>query len=392
MSIERRVDKKTGKITYIGRVYVGTKNGSVKLRSKSCTREKDAREFVAKYTNFKKNTVDKTVSDKTLFSAVFIAYLLSASQSKKDNTIKNYKQTFKKWIEPRLGDIQIGNISHLMLIRYFSLIRNEGASEYVVNYVHILLYEVFKFSTNSLETYIIENPMDGMERPKLEYSPTDSIKFWDKKSAEKLLKASMGSDYYLYFTLMINTGIRISEAAAITKDSFDFNRGVLNITSQLTNYVAKNNEEVFERGRFTLSQTKNKTARSIPLNKNAMEVAKILIEKNKDNYFLLSPCNRTKEHEVIVKRGAKAHVIKAQILGARTLGNALKKYSDLAKVEHIGPHGLRHSFAANFLMNGGDIFTLSRILGHKNINSTQIYSHLTSNYLKSAMNIVEFGG
>ena len=392
MSIERRVDKKTGKITYIGRVYVGTKNGSSKLRSKSCAKEKDAKEFVAKYTNFKKNTIDKTVSDRTLFSVVFVAYLKNASQSKKDNTIKNYKQTFTKWIEPRLGDIQIGNINHLMLARYFALIRNDEASEYVVNYVHILLYEIFRFATNSLETYIIENPMNGMERPKLEYSPTDSIKFWEKKDAEKLLKASMGTDYYLYFTIMINTGIRISEAAAITKDSFDFNRGVLNVSSQLSNYVPRNNEETFEKGRLILSQTKNKIARTIPLNKNALEAAKILIEKNSGNHFLFCPCNKTKAHEIIIKRGVKAHVIKARILSARTIGNAIKKYAEMAKVEHIGPHGLRHSFAANFLMNGGDIFTLSRILGHKNINSTQIYSHLTSNYLKSAMNIVEFGG
>lgn len=393
MSIEKRINPKTGKVKYIGRVYIGTsKIGTPKLKSKSFDKMKEAQEFVSNLTNFHKNRADKNISDKVLLNAVFNAFITEKAHSLKDNTIKNYKQTYTKWIDDHIGHIKIGEFSHITIRRFFDKIRDKGASAYVQNYTHILLFEVFKFATDSLTKYIHQNPMIGIERPKLEYNPTDSIKFWTKKDAEKVLKSAIGSDYYLIITIMINTGIRVSEAAALTSSSFDFDRGVLNISSQLTNYAAKGNEQSFESARYVVNQTKNKAGRSVPLNKKSIEAAKLLIAKNEGNYFLFEPESKSKKHEIILKRGRDSQIVRASILTAKTLGNAIKRFCDLSGVEYIGPHGLRHTFAANFLMNGGDIFTLSRILGHKNINSTQIYSHLTSNYLKSAMNIVEFGG
>jgi integrase len=386
--------KKSGKRPYVARVYLSSKNGVPIQKSKSFERQKDALEWIAKYSAFKNSTIDRTVSDKVLFPHVFNAFIEKISVTKKDNTIKSYKSVFNKWLAPELDFIPIGKITQSTILRFFSAIRGKGASDYLVNYAHILLDQVFKFAVNTTDRYIISNPMLGLDKPALDYSPTSSVKFWAKKDADKFLSAAIGSEWYLTFALFLNSGIRTSEAAGITESDFDLERGTLRVSGQITNYVSKGSEQVPKGALFCLSSTKNKETREVQLNPKAFEAARLLIERNKKtgNYFLVHPERKTKTHEIIIKRGHKTQTVKAQIITSKTLGNAVKKYSELAGVANIGPHGLRHTFAANYLMNGGDLFTLSRILGHRNITSTQIYSHLTSGYLKSAMNIVEFGG
>jgi len=71
-------------------------------------------------------------------------------------------------------------------------------------------------------------------------------------------------------------------------------------------------------------------------------------------------------------------------LTARSIQRMVARYALLAGItKHVSPHTLRHSFATDLLMNGADLRSVQAMLGHSNIATTQIYTHVTDPHLKS---------
>lgn len=70
-------------------------------------------------------------------------------------------------------------------------------------------------------------------------------------------------------------------------------------------------------------------------------------------------------------------------LTARSIQRMVNTYARLAGItKHVSPHTMRHSFATDLLMNGADIRSVQSMLGHSNISTTQIYTHVTDEHLR----------
>ncbi|NSW76936.1 MAG: tyrosine-type recombinase/integrase, partial [Candidatus Atribacteria bacterium] len=74
-------------------------------------------------------------------------------------------------------------------------------------------------------------------------------------------------------------------------------------------------------------------------------------------------------------------------LKKRGVEQILRRLSKKAGIEGVrcSPHTLRHTFATNFVRNGGDVFTLQRILGHANIETCMIYVHMSGKHIQESM-------
>jgi site-specific recombinase XerD len=162
------------------------------------------------------------------------------------------------------------------------------------------------------------------------------------------------------------------------------------VDKQLSVYLPDSNEEKFLESAHFVESTKSSENRMIPLNPIARYSYESALAESKGNYFVFCP-GKTEKKLVILKRGKKCQAITARHISDRTIAYVMKRICKSSGVKYIGPHGLRHTFSANFLMNGGDIYTLSALLGHKSVDTTKkFYGYLSHTFLNSAVNMVNF--
>tara|TARA_R110002096_G_scaffold1401_6_gene7466 strand:- start:769 stop:1764 length:996 start_codon:yes stop_codon:yes gene_type:complete len=110
-----------------------------------------------------------------------------------------------------------------------------------------------------------------------------------------------------------------------------------------------------QEGKLTFVNTKSGKSRSVPVSKEIFEEIRKHLEEYREFSFSLSAFRRALDRsDIRLPTGQAAHV-------------------------------LRHSFASHFVMNGGDILSLQKILGHSTITMTMRYSHLSSDHLKDAI-------
>jgi site-specific recombinase XerD len=75
---------------------------------------------------------------------------------------------------------------------------------------------------------------------------------------------------------------------------------------------------------------------------------------------------------------------------SNTRFKSLQKQVNIPKEHFIGAHGLRHTFASHYVMNGGDLYILSKILGHSSIKITEVYAHLSPKHKLDLESFVNF--
>ncbi|UWG98508.1 tyrosine recombinase XerC [Dehalobacter sp. DCM] len=196
----------------------------------------------------------------------------------------------------------------------------------------------------SREGHIGQNPVQNITTPKIEkHLP----RFLFQEHMEKLLTAAQldsrfGCRDQLIVELLYGSGLRVSELVS------------LNIMD-----VAIGDCLIKVRG-------KGKKERIVPLTEPAVAILRQYLSQRRD------------QEEALILNYQNTR------LTARSVRRVLEKIEKEAKVnQHIHPHMLRHTFATHLLEGGADLRSVQELLGHKKLSSTQIYTHLTREKLRS---------
>ncbi len=202
------------------------------------------------------------------------------------------------------------------------------------------------------ENKIIElNPMETVESPKVERHLPD---FLTKEEIQKLFSVFSKTDSLeirdlAMFELLYSAGLRISEACGLLMSDVDMENMMLNVKG------------------------KGGRERLVPFG----EVAAELLDKYIQKYRDMIRGNRVSDYLFVSKKGGA--------LNRKSAWRLLRKYIERAGIQkNITPHTLRHSFATHLLQNNADLRSVQELLGHIDISTTQIYTHLVSNELKEA--------
>ena len=148
--------------------------------------------------------------------------------------------------------------------------------------------------------------------------------------------------------LMYASGLRVSELISIEFSQISLQQGVLRV-------IGKGSKE-----------------RLVPFGEAAGQAITSYLKSTRANYLGDKSC----DFLFVSKRGKK--------MTRQTFWYRIKHYAEIAGItKHLSPHTLRHAFATHLLSHGADLRTLQMLLGHSDLSTTQIYTHIAKERLKS---------
>ena len=259
-----------------------------------------------------------------------------------DNTVGAYMNDLNKYEEYLKKDILESDTEDLE--KYLKYIKNLESTTVAHKITSIKSY----FNYNIKRGIVSVNPADKVSRPKLtKHLP----EYLTEEEVGKLLDVEVKSPYdyrnKTILELLYSSGIRISELVNIKTPNYDSEECLIRI-------MGKGSKE-----------------RIVPLGDYAVNI----MNDYMNNYRPLINKKHT-DYVFINNRGDK---ISRQFIFKVIKKEALKK----GIKKDISPHTLRHTFATHLLKNGADLRIIQELLGHENISTTQIYTHVTNNKLKS---------
>lgn len=239
----------------------------------------------------------------------------------------------------------------LKLNRFSDNQNKERLSALTQSYHLIALRGFFKYlakrGIKSLDPSLIDLPRAAKKQ--VTFLHFDEI---ERLLAEIPLGTESGLRDRAIIELLFSGGLRVSELCSLNRDSINLER-----------------REFMVRG-------KGKKDRPIFIDKSTAECIEDYLNMRTDTLPALF-LNNSANQQIPSTSGDFRR------LTPRSIERIVQKYTRLAGItKHVTPHTMRHSFATDLLMNGADIRSVQSLLGHANISTTQIYTHITDPHLK----------
>jgi len=274
----------------------------------------------------------------------FKNYLLLEKKYSK-NTISSYARDLEKYKNYFSNKKVLKNITNKDIKEYIKYLNNKENPRSIARNISCLK-SFYKFLL--IENYINKNPLENITSPKLKKSLP---KVLTEEEVDKLLNIKL-IDNYSYrnkamLELMYSSGLRVTELITLKITDIDFDMALVRI-------FGKGSKE-----------------RVIPLGEYAIAALEEYVKYHRGNMLK----NKTTNYLFLSSRGDK--------MTRQAFFKILKKLAQEQGVKtEFSPHTLRHSFATHLLKHGADLRSIQELLGHSDVSSTQIYTHITNEKLK----------
>lgn len=272
-------------------------------------------------------------------------YLLFLKTEKKlgDNTINSYMLDLEDFFKTFNGSIE--SCTKKDILAYISSIN--GLEVSTVNRHISSLKSFFNYLVD--ESIIKVSPMEEVSSLK---SPKKLPKYLSISEVNKLLNIPLNSEFdyrnKAMLELMYATGLRVSELVSIEYSNIDFENSIIRING------------------------KGKKERIIPLGEVASYYLKVYL-----NDYRSKLLKRNTYNQVFLNNHGKP-------ITRQGFNYILENIRELTHItKEITPHVLRHSFATHLLEGGADIRSIQEMLGHENISTTNIYTEVVNDVLRS---------
>lgn len=271
-------------------------------------------------------------------------------EGKAPRSLKDFTYNFSlftRWLEQEgLQDLKPIEYS-VDLFRSYVAYMTDKYSPTTVNTRLTSIKSLFKFLEE--EGLLPHNPLSRV--PKVVQPETEIHAFTDEQVDALLQQADKRTFYgfrdYVIMTLMLDTGIRINEVLSLEKKDVDLTQRQLSIAG---------------------FKSKNKRNRIVPFSKHTAKLLQELMNETEAHFDV--------DHVFISSVGT--------VICYTSIYSNIKKYGKLAGIDEarVSPHTFRHTFAKMYIMNGGDAFSLQRILGHSTLLMTRRYIDLNTEDLR----------
>ncbi len=274
----------------------------------------------------------------------FKDYLLIEKKYSK-NTIISYNNDLTKFEKYFQNKKKLKELNNQDIKDYIKFISQDENSKSVARNISSLK-SFYKFLL--IENYISKNPLETIARPKIK---KDLPKVLSEIEVEKLLNIQL-EDHYSYrnkamLELMYSSGLRVSELINLTITDIDLEMDCVRI------FGKGSKERIIPLGDYAKEA----------LNEYITYHRRSLLKQKPSNYLFLSSRGDKMTRQAFFKIIKKL----ARIQGIKT---------------EFSPHTLRHSFATHLLKHGADLRSIQELLGHSDVSSTQIYTHISNEKLK----------
>jgi site-specific recombinase XerD len=300
------------------------------------------------------------MNDATLHDLIaqFLEYLEIEKNCSK-LTIRDYKhylEVFENWFSTTLPDKALKDLDLQIIRKYRVFLANRVDSKNLT--LKRVTQNYYVIALRSFLRFLVKNDYKTLEPSKIDLPKTESrsLKFLEKDQIDRLVMSADTSKNdglrdRAVLELLFSTGLRVSELVSLNRDRINLERKEFGVIG------------------------KGGKSRIVFISDRAADHLKSYLQKREDQYKPLFI--RYSGRPDGQNNGEKMR------LTARSIERMVKKYVRKARIPvDATVHTLRHSFATDLLINGADLRSVQEMLGHKNIATTQIYTHITNKQLR----------